>query len=335
MRLSGACFRCASFAKISRLSIIVKESIVTLLAALAVCGSSLRGWRYMLRRLLSYQRRRWLPRLHQPHEVLFSRKFGRAPDYDNPRTFNEKLGWMIRNDHDPRYVQLADKIAVRDYVRTRVGEEILIPLYGVWDKPSQIPFDELPKKFIMKCNHESGFVIICRDRDQLDRCFVRAQLTTHLRMNYYYRNLEWHYRVIRPRILAEELLEDDQGGEPLDYKIYCFDGVPRYLYAMKDRHSPHPTCSFYTSAWELLACSYDRYTQPTPFPRPRQLVRMLDVAAVLSQGLYFCRVDLYAVRNRVYFGEITIVPGAGIVVLSPESFDYAWGEQLVLPGLTK
>jgi hypothetical protein len=301
---------------------------------LNTCASSLRGWRYMTRRLTSYARRRCLPRRMFPHAAFFQRKFGRVPDYNQPRTFNEKLGWMLRYDHNPLYTRLADKIAVRDYVRERVGADVLIPLYGTWDKPSQVTFDDLPPKFMMKCNHESGFVIICRDRDKLDRRFVRAQLAAHLRMNYYYRNLEWHYRAIRPRILAEELLEDDNGGEPLDYKIYCFNGDPRYIYAMKDRHSPHPTCSFYTAAWDLLPCSYDRYTQPTPFPAPARLERMLEIAAALSAGLYFCRVDLYHVRNQVFFGEITIVPGAGIVVLSPNSFDEEWGDQIILPSLS-
>jgi hypothetical protein len=287
------------------------------------------GWWYSVTTLAAYEIRRFLT-YHGYVEFVYRWKFGRAPDYITPRTFNEKLGWMRLYDHNPLYTILADKIAVRDYVRERVGEEVLIPCYGVWKTAAEIPFDTLPDRFVLKCNHECGFVVLCRDRATIDQRFVRTQLATRLRMNYYYHSREWPYRDIPPLIMAEKLLLDDQGGEPIDYKFHCFAGVPQYIYVVKDRHS-RPVCGYYSPDWELFPFTVLGHGATGDFPRPSQLERMLDIAVALSRGLYYCRVDLYAVQENVYFGEMTLVSGAGLMVFSPESYDLHWGKRLFLP----
>lgn len=257
-------------------------------------------------------------------------KFGRTPDYTTPRTMNEKLGWMRLYDRNPLYTRLADKIAVRDYVRERVGDAILIPCYGIWNKAEDIPFAELPDRFVLKCNHECGFVVLCRDRATLDQQYVRAQLATRLRMNYYDHCREWPYRNIQPRIMAEKLLQNSDGSEPMDYKFHCFGGVPQYIYVVKDRHS-HPVCGYYSPDWKLFPFSVSGDGPMGSFPPPTQLERMLNIARTLSRGLYYCRVDLYEVQGKIYFGEITLVSGAGLMAFSPESYDLYWGERLMLP----
>lgn len=293
------------------------------------CSMILGCW-YTVTTLFAYEIRRFLTYCNYM-EFVYRRTFGRAPDYITPRTFNEKLGWMRLYDHNPLYTILADKIAVRGYVRERVGEEVLIPCYGVWKTAAEIPFDALPDCFVLKCNHECGFVILCRDRVKIDQRFVRAQLATRLRMNYYYQCREFHYRDIPRSIMAEKLLLGDNGEEPIDYKIHCFGGVPQYIYVVKDRHR-RLVYGYYSPNWELLPFSIPGYVTAEVLPRPSQLESMLEIAISLSRGLYYCRVDLYAVQEKVYFGEMTLISGAGLMVFYPDSYDLYWGERLILPG---
>jgi len=271
---------------------------------------------------------------HRGHyEFHYRRKFGRAPDLNNPSTLTEKLGWMRLHDRNPLYTKLADKSAVRDYVRERVGEEALIPCYGEYETARKIPFHALPDSFVLKCSHESGFVVICRDKSRLDQRFVRMQMATRLRMNYYYRHLEWPYLNIRPRILAEKLLTEQDGGEPTDYKFHCFDGEPQWIYCVKNRHTK-PAYGHYTVDWKPAPFITNGQSASEPIPRPAQLDLMLDTAKTLSRGLNYCRVDLYDTPDQVYFGEMTIIPGAGLLVFEPESYDLFFGERLALPDIT-
>jgi hypothetical protein len=302
--------------------------MVTMKILISIGHSAIRGWRYTVKKITAYWVRRFLNCCGYA-EYVYRRKFGHAPDYINPRTFNEKIGWIMRYDHNPLYTKLADKITVRDYVRERVGENVLVPCYGVWNKASDIRFETLPDRFVLKCNHESGFVVLCRNKTELDQCYVRYQLAARLRMNYYYQWREWHYRDIPPRIMAEKLLMDDDGREPVDYKFHCFNGVLRFIYTVKDRHSS-PVKRFYSPAWELLP--FDSGDSRQEFiPRPQKLQYMLDTAAQLSRGLYYCRVDLYAVENHVYFNEMTLTPAAGMLIFLPDSYDLYWGERIILP----
>lgn len=291
--------------------------------------SQLRGWCYMIRKLTRYQMRK-MPRIYDYYDYSFRRRLGRSPDYENPQTLTDKLAWLRRYDHDPLYTTLTDKVAVRDWVRERVGDDVLVPCYGVWDRAADIDFSSLPRSFVLKCNHESKFVVICEDKEQLDELYVRAQLATRLKMNYYYRHREFHYRDIKPRIVAEKLLREDSGGEPIDYKFHCFNGVPQYISVIKDRHAATTRAS-YSLDWELLPFVADAPLPGEQIPRPAQLERMGEIADILAEGLTYCRVDLYAVENKVYFGELTVLSSAGQMIYNPESYDLYWGERLILP----
>lgn len=291
-------------------------------------SSVLRGKCYSADQLTRY----WLHSISM-HCGRYERKFrgrtGHFPDYRNPRTLTEKLAWMRLHDHNPIYPTLVDKIAVRDYVRERVGEGVLIPLYGTWEDARDIDFDSLPPSFILKCNHESGFVVICHDRESLDQTYVRAQLATRLRMNFYNRNHEWPYLGVKPRILAEKLLKNEDGSEPYDYKIHCFDGKPEFTIVVKDRHT-RQVQGCYSPEWETMPFTAT-LTPAVEIERPRTLERMLEVAATLSEGLRCCRVDLYSVREDVYFGELTLIIGGGLLNYYPSSYDLYWGSHLKLP----
>jgi len=284
----------------------------------------------MVSRLTGHTLRRIALR-HGYYERAYRRRMGRFPDYSNPRTLSEKVAWMRLYDRNPLYTLLVDKIAVCDYVRERLGEDVLIPCYGTWEKAEDIDFDSLPKCFVLKCNHESGFIILCRDKDKLDKTYVRAQLATRLRMNFYYRNYEWPYRDVKPRIMAEKLLMEENGGEAIDYKFHCFHGVPGYIFSMKDRHSPQPVHGCYSLDWDLLPFIANAAPPTELIPRPALLGRMSEIATVLLQGLHYSRIDLYTVQDKVYFGEITILSSAGLLNYRPKSYDRYRGDHLTLP----
>lgn len=292
-------------------------------------GSELRGRWYMVSKLTDNWFRGRMLNSGQ-YERKFFRRLGCMPNYDNPQTLPDKLAWMRLYDHNPTYIQLVDKIAVRDYVRERVGDDVLLPHYGVWDRAGDIDFDSLPDSFVLKCNHESGFVILCPDKSQLDKTFARLQLATRLRMNYYHRFGEWAYQFVKPRVIAEKLLTGEDGGEPLDYKIHCFEGVPHFVWAIKNRHSDRVAAN-YTPDWERLPFHGKSAPLPGNLPRPATLEQMLEMAKALSKGLPYCRVDLYSVEDRVYFGEMTIIHGAGLIGYTPEEWNLRWGKCLTLP----
>lgn len=302
---------------------------MTTVTAKSRMRSTLRGYCYMISRLNKHWMQRVRLRLGG-YDRAYKRKFGHYPNYDDPKALTEKLAWMRQYDRNPLYTQLVDKVAVRDYVRERVGDDILIPLYGVWDDARDIDFESLPDSFVLKCNHESGFVIICPDKANLDTVYARAQLATRLKMNHYYRHGEWPYLNVKPRIMAEKLLVSGDGGEPVDYKIHCFNGEPHYIFTMKDRHS-QPLRGNYSLDWKLLPYTADAELPTEPLPKPPQLGRLVEIAAELSRGLPYCRVDLYEAEGKVYFGEITLIINAGLLRFNPISYDRILGDMLQLP----
>ncbi|MHB0935180.1 MAG: ATP-grasp fold amidoligase family protein [Armatimonadota bacterium] len=286
-------------------------------------------WQYRMKRLPKY----YLKRLTMNRELLeriYERKLGRKPNFDAPRAFTEKMGWLKLHYHNPLYTQLADKVAVREYVRSRVGDDLLLQQYGTWGAVEEIPFDTLPETFVLKCNHESGFVIFCKDKSTLDRRLARMLLKTRLNMNFYYWFLEWPYRDIQPCILAEQLLMERDGAEPMEYKFFCFGGQPRFILAEQFSPNRYLRC-LYLPSWEPMPFAIRIPNTPDAMPRPANLARMLDIAAALSRDLMFCRVDLFSAGDQLYFNEMTLLPSAGMGNFIPDSYDFYWGEQLQLP----
>ncbi|MHB9026348.1 MAG: ATP-grasp fold amidoligase family protein [Armatimonadota bacterium] len=292
--------------------------------------STLRGWAYRCRVLLPYYLKQLIPA-----SARFAHKYRhrlqRAPRFTAPRTFNEKIVWLRRHEYGDAFARYADKLAARDYVAERVGEELLTPLYGVYPTAREIDFDALPDRFVLKCTHESGFVILCADKARLDRRLARAQLDTRLRMDYSRENGERHYRAIPRRILAEAFLRDAAGAMPLQYNIYCFAGAPRFIMVFQGRRADLIR-AHYTADWEPAPFYISRKIDDPLPPRPANLPRQLDIARALSAGFPFLRVDLYGVDDRLYFNELTLTPYAGITRFKPPEYDLYWGEQLILPG---
>jgi hypothetical protein len=255
---------------------------------------------------------------------------GRWPQVDSPVTFNEKLQWLKLNYRTSELPTLVDKWEVRSFVESRVGPDVLIPVHGVFESVDDIDFEALPQRFVLKPSHGSGWVIICRDKAQLDLDLSRRKLRRWMRRNYYYHAREWAYRTVKPRIVCEELLLDENGAIPRDFKLFCFGGEPRFIQVDSNRFSGHQR-DFYDPDWNLMPMEMLYPSSGEELPRPGSLPEMLRAAASLSQGFPFCRVDFYAVRARIYFGELTFFPENGVGEFRPANYDTVFGDLLTLP----
>lgn len=264
---------------------------------------------------------------------MFRIKMGYKLNWKNPRTLNEKLQWLKFYNKNPQYTEMVDKYGVREYVKSTIGEEYLIPLLGVWDKFDDIDFDKLPKEFVLKCTHDSGGLVICRNKDELDKDAAREKIGKSLARNYYYRWREWPYRNIRPRIIAEQFMEDDLLGGLPDYKFFCFDGRVDCVMVCVDRHLHDVKFYFFDRDWKFLKPNIEVQDLPDDFtiPKPDGIDKMFDIAATLSKGLPFSRIDLYCVSGKIYFGEITFFPDSGYDTTFLKEADLKWGDMITLP----
>jgi hypothetical protein len=256
----------------------------------------------------------------------YARIHGKPLNLMNPQTFTEKLFWRMvtwnRGDMPPRFRRLADKYAVRAHVASTIGEEYLIPLLWQGDDPRAIPFDRLPANYVIKPNHSSGHVIIVRG--EADREAIIREASGWLAGDYYWHGRESQYYRIPPRILIEEYLANEDESPPYDYKVYCFNGRPEQILV---RNHTHDICPFFDTAWNFLDFSDEVDAVRPLVPKPANLDEMLALSAKLSVGFGYVRVDLYNVGGRVYFGELTFTPAAGIIKYNPECWDLRLGEK--------
>lgn len=266
----------------------------------------------------------------------FKRKFGRRLNLAAPTTFNEKLHWLMLYYRIPEMTQLADKYEVRGYVAARVGDWLLNDVYGVWDDPSVLVFEQLPESFVLKVTSGSSQNILCRDKSRLDVERTRRQLAEWIKRNHYWVEREWAYKNIRPRIICERFLTDERGSIPADYKFFCFNGEPRFVQVDTDRFTTHRRNLFNLDVeaapiWEPLPFSFEYASSGRDIPRPGNLETMISAARALSRGFPFVRVDLYSIGERVIFGEMTWYPEAGLGRFSPDLYDLHLGQALTLP----
>lgn len=273
--------------------------------------------------------KRRVMRRSEGEEFLLRRYFkihGKPLNLTNPQTFTEKLFWRMvtwnRGDMPSRFTQLADKYVVRRYVANVVGEEYLVKLLWHGDDPRAIPFDTLPAEYVIKPTHGAGQVIIVKG--QVDREDIIRRVLGWLGSNYYWHGREAQYYRIPPRIVIEEYLANDDGTPPFDYKFSCFNGMPEQVMV---RNETHDICPIFDTAWNLLDLEDEEGAVRPWVPKPANLDEMTALAAKLSVGFGFVRVDLYNVKGRVYFGEFTFTPAGGIVKYNPECWDLKLGEK--------
>lgn len=260
--------------------------------------------------------------------MQYIHRLHKIPNLRNPKDFNEKMCYFKLHNTEQRYSILCDKYAVREYVQSKIGEEYLIPLLGCWDSVDDILWDSLPNSFVLKPTHDSGSVIICKDKTKLDIEGVKRKLSRALRSNYYYVDRERPYKNIKPRIVAEKLLDE----KIVDYKFYVFNGVPQYLYVGQGLVADHSLrISFYDMDGNLAP--FKRMDYPgldDNFVMPDNFGKMKDIASTLADDLPFVRVDLYSVSGKIYFSEITLTPAGGHMPFSPREYDRILGDMIHL-----
>lgn len=252
------------------------------------------------------------------------------PDLKHPKTFNEKLCWLKLHGKHPEYTRLVDKYEVKEYVAGLIGKEHIIPTLGVWNTFDEIDFDKLPNEFVLKCTHDSGGLVICRDKKKLDMKAARRKIEKSLKKNYFYEHREYPYKEVKPRIIAEKLMVDESGTELKDYKFFCFDGKVKMMFVATDR--PHDVrFDFFDAAFNHLPFKQGHPLASKKIVKPQGYEDMIEIAERLGKGYPHVRIDLYDINGQIYFGEMTFFHFSGNVPFEPNEWDEQIGSWIKLP----
>lgn len=263
---------------------------------------------------------------------LYKRQLGREINWKHPKDLNEKINWLAFCTDTSEWTRLADKYLVRDFVKERGCEEILVPLYAKYDCVEDIQYEALPSKFILKLNNGSGDATIVKDKATIDKDKIARRLLKALNSNFGLDSAEPHYLKIKPCIIAEKLLEPI-GGELTDYKIWCFHGKPFCIFTCSNRNIINHTADYniYDIQWNKQDCGLPlRFRNEKDIPCPLHLDRMLDYAHKLSDGFPQVRVDFYEVDGQIYFGEMTFTSMMGRMQYFTPEYLRLMGEQIQL-----
>lgn len=263
-------------------------------------------------------------------EYSFKQRLKRNLELDNPVLYNDKLQWLKLYWRDDLAILCADKYEVRKYIEETIGKDYLNELFGLYDSTKEINFDSLPTQFVLKGTHGSGFNIICKDKSKLDIKLVRKKLDLWLRINYFYKGREWVYQSIKPRIISEKYLCDVNGNPPMDFKIYCFNGVPRLIQVDIDRFGKHKQ-NFYDCEWNFrdvhIWCDNDK---DFIIKKPVNFEKMIEFARLLSYPFPHVRVDLYNLDGKILFGELTFFHLNGYMPFIDKDLELEMGNWLDL-----
>lgn len=264
-------------------------------------------------------------------KLIYYAHFGKKLNLNNPKTYNEKLQWLKLYDRNPRYTDMVDKQESKRIITETVGEGYVIPTIGVWDDPDKIDFSELPDKFVLKTTHDSGSLVICRDKATLDIPATRNTLRESLKREYFYWGREWPYKNVKPRIIAESYMEDITTGELRDYKWYCFHGEPKIVGIFCDRSIGATTANYFDDCFQPLDLTWGYPAASVAPEKPGSFEEMKQLAATLSGDIPCLRVDFYEVNGKPYVGELTFFDGAGLDLIQPREWDERIGAWITLP----
>ena len=249
-------------------------------------------------------------------------------DLKNPRTFNEKLQWLklYYYPQNDLAVKCADKYRVREYIKDKGYENTLVPLLGAWDNVEDIDWDSLPNKFVLKCNHGCAYNIVCNDKTEFDRIKAKKQLNTWLKEDFGAFNIEPHYSNIKKhKITCEEFLGDNL----VDYKFFCFNGIPKFIYVSSDLiHDRQARIGFFNIDGSKINLKRDDYASIEKIELPSFYNEMLEMASKLCKDFPFVRVDFFVTDNKYYFAELTFTPSACMMPFNPKEIDLEWGNML-------
>ncbi|MDO4499712.1 MAG: ATP-grasp fold amidoligase family protein [Erysipelotrichaceae bacterium] len=261
---------------------------------------------------------------------MFKQRVGYDLNLKNPKSFNEKIQWLKLNDKNDRYTDLVDKLKAKEVISKIIGDEYIIPTIGVWDKFDDIDFDALPDKFVLKTTHDSGGVVVVKDKNSLDVKKAKKKINKSLRKNYFYNGREWPYFNIEKKIIAEPFVESES-EELMDYKLMVFNGKVKCSFTCTERFSEgglHVT--FFDNNWEVMPFERHYPKSETKIDKPVNFEKMIELSEKLAKDIRFVRIDFYEAFGKLYFGEMTFYPGSGIEEFTPVSWDYKLGDWLDL-----
>lgn len=264
-------------------------------------------------------------------KVAYRIKMGKRLNLDAPKTFSEKLQWMKLYDRRNEYTRMVDKYEVKQIVGEAIGNQYVVPTLGVWDHFDEINFEALPEQFVLKCTHDSGGLIICKNKKTFKTEVAKRKLEKCLKHNFFWGQREWPYKNVKPRIIAEKYIEEPT-GELKDYKFFCFHGEVKFFKIDFDRHVNHHA-NYYDRNCTLLPFG-EVAIAPIPEKElaiPNNINKMMRLAEKLSADLPFARIDFYNVAGDIFFGEITFFPISGLGKYTSDDWDIKIGDMLLLP----
>ena len=264
-------------------------------------------------------------------KCIYREHFNKDLNFKNVNTFNEKLQWLKLNDRKDIYTTMVDKYEVKKYVANIIGEKYIIPTLRIYNSFNEIDFEKLPQKFVIKCTHDSGSTIVCKNKKKFDIQDAKKKINKALKNNYYYGGREWPYKNVAHKILIEKYIIDDRLGELRDYKIFCFNGKVKFFKIDFDRFSHHKA-NYYDRELNLLDFGEEVYPPDANknIMIPKEIYKMFELAEALAKELKFARIDFYFTNEQIYFGEITFYPASGFGKFIPEIWDEKLGKMIEL-----
>lgn len=266
-------------------------------------------------------------------KLSFRLRVGYPLNLDAPKTFNEKIQWLKLNYRKPEFIRMVDKYNAKKYVADIIGDEHIIPTIGVYNSVDEIDWNALPEQFVLKCTHDSGGVVICSDKSKLNIAAAKRKLKQGLRKGFYYQGREWPYKNVQRKIIAEKYMVDESGVELKDYKFFCFDGVPKFLFVATDRlkENEEVKFDFYDLEFNHLDVKNGHPNSSRELSKPAGFDKLVEIASALSKDFPHLRVDLYDINGQIYFGELTFYHFSGFTPFVPLEWDYKFGEMITLP----
>lgn len=266
-------------------------------------------------------------------QIYYRRIFGRKLNLKEPKTFNEKIQWLKLYDRNPTYSKMVDKYEAKNYVENKIGKEYIIPTLGVWEEFDKINFSELPNQFVLKTTHDSGGVVIVKDKDKMNLVKTKKIIEDSLNNNYYLQGREWPYKNVKHRIIAEKYMVDESGYELKDYKFFCFNGIAKVMFIASDRQNTNEETKFdfFDMEFNHLPFTNGHPNSNKIIIKPKSFEKMKKLAEILSEGIPQVRIDFYDINGNIYFGEMTFSHWSGFVPFIPDEWDYRLESMINLP----
>ena len=266
-------------------------------------------------------------------KCLYKASVGKKLNLRHPHTFNEKLQWLKLHNKNPEYTDMVDKYEAKRIIEKTLGNEYVVRTLGVWDKYEDIEFNKLPEQFVLKCTHCGG-VIICKNKEDFDFQKAEEKINSLLKKNYFWHAREWPYKNIKPRIIAEEYIENSEeafkDNSLIVYKFFCFDGVPEIIQVIQNDKRSDESIDYFDTEWNLLKLRQNFPNSEVHLDKPKRFEEMLKLSSKLSKNIPFLRVDWYESNEKLLFSEFTFYSDAGTAAFEPEEWDYKLGKMIDL-----